>query len=102
MKCPNCGREESWEDASFCPRCGKQLISIITNLTTKDDNYEREKIELQIYQIGLWVFLTVAALLYVSKTVEGTSPVMTLLVFGCSALIGGFVMYLCELTILKK
>jgi predicted RNA-binding Zn-ribbon protein involved in translation (DUF1610 family) len=46
LKCPNCGREESWRDASFCPRCGKQLIHIILNpdeKTGENTNNENKK-----------------------------------------------------------
>jgi uncharacterized membrane protein YvbJ len=69
MKCPNCGKEDSWADASFCPRCGKQLIPIITNVSAVSDDKDDKKIRLQIYQISTWVFLTAAAFLYVSKVV---------------------------------
>ena len=86
MKCPNCGREEPWEDASFCPRCGKQLISIITNNTVVDEKREDKKIHLQIYQISIWVFMTLAAFLYVS----GLVPPM-------SALWAGFVLVVCAI-----
>lgn len=73
MKCPNCGRDETWEDASFCPRCGKQLILIITNVSTVNKDKDDKKIRLQIFQISAWVFLTSAAFLYVSKVVPNFS-----------------------------
>lgn len=73
MKCPNCGREESWTDASFCPRCGKQLIQIISNSSPISDDKDDKKIQLQIYQISTWAFLTMAAFLYISKLVPISS-----------------------------
>ena len=88
MKCPNCGREETWEDASFCPRCGKQLISIITNSTVVDDKRENRKINLQIYQISIWVFMTVAAFLYVSGIAPTNSLPFAFVVLVVSAIIG--------------
>ena len=86
MKCPNCGREESWEDASFCPRCGKQLISIMTNNMIIDDKRENRKINLQIYQISIWVFMTVAAFLYVSGIVPTNSLPLATVVLVISAI----------------
>ena len=90
MKCPNCGRDEPWNDASFCPRCGKQLISIIPNATI--DNRDDKKIRLQIYQIGVWAFLTTAGFLYVSGTVKPDQPLyITAFVLACSGILAVFV-----------
>ena len=94
MKCPNCGREEPWEDASFCPRCGKQLISIITNNTVIDDKRENKKIRLQIYQISIWVVMTLAAFLYVSGFVPTMSFLWAGFVLVVCGIAGGFVKWI--------
>ena len=102
MKCPNCGREESWEDASFCSRCGKQLISIITNEVEIDDLRENKKIHLQIYQISIWVFMTIAAFLYVSGLTPKEPTSWAVVVLIVSAIPAVFVKWLLTKDLLPK
>ncbi len=69
MRCKNCEKDDIPEGASFCHRCGKQCFPIFLNRNesaTVESDKDDKKIRLQIYQIGLWIFLTMASLLYVA------------------------------------
>jgi len=102
MKCPNCGREETWEDASFCPRCGQQLITIFQNSPPAKNNTEDKKIDLQIYQLSLWVFLTLSAFFYVSGLVPKGSVGWTIgVIIGCFVA-AAIVRYFCTRVYLSK
>jgi hypothetical protein len=103
MKCSNCGREEHWEDASFCPRCGKQQIPILPNIPSIENFNDEKKIDLQIYQMGLWMFLTVAGFLYVSRVTEPSNfwtPYIVVIVSGIMG--GGLVIFLSRKYLPKK
>jgi hypothetical protein len=97
MRCPNCQKDEIWADATFCPRCGKQLITIIPNVKQPDCEYiegncEEFKIRLQMYQIAIWAFLTTASFAFISGIAQTNNLWITFWVL----ILGGFVGFVVE------
>ncbi len=58
MRCPSCGRNEPWEDASFCPKCGQELFPPSEDYTNYKTRDKREGINIYYVVWHYWYLIS--------------------------------------------